>query len=176
MEVRKTALGVSLVDHSKTNCTDCFRWLPSSHHRVPPDNQERGGIDIRAGLQPRADSNVNRRDAYGFTVTLSCAVLQQHWNPPPPNPEISFATTSSTYSPGSLNVAVVVAFPAKAAGGGAWKSAFSTLGFSASNFTMPGPRNLLHVTVTAGIILAKAANDGGTLASSATHTASGTGS
>lgn len=29
MEVRKTTLGVSLVDHSKTSCTDCFRWLPS---------------------------------------------------------------------------------------------------------------------------------------------------
>ena len=39
------------------------------------------------------------------TVTSTCAVVQQHWSPPPPLPETSFAVTSSRYSPGSVKVA-----------------------------------------------------------------------
>src|SRR5579885_3191662 len=52
------------------------------------------------------------------------------------------------YSPGALKVAVVVPFPTKAEDGGALVSVFSTCGFSLANVTVPGPRHLLHVSVT----------------------------
>src|SRR5579883_239668 len=55
--------------------------------------------------------------------------------------------TCRTYSPGSLNSAVVVAFPLNTnllspAG------SFSAAGFGFENVTVPGPRYLVHVTVT----------------------------
>lgn len=33
-------------------------------------------------------------NGYGLTVTLTRAVVQQHWNPRPPSPDESFATSS----------------------------------------------------------------------------------
>src|SRR5262245_42787275 len=45
----------------------------------------------------------------GVTVTFRIPLVQQHWKPPPPSPDESLATTRSQYSPGSENVAVVVA-------------------------------------------------------------------
>ena len=52
-------------------------------------------------------------------------------------------------------------------------STFSALGFALAKVTSPGPRNLFQVTVTAGSIFANAAKAGGTTASSATQTVSG---
>src|SRR3989442_15579475 len=83
----------------------------------------------------------------GFTETSPCAFDQQHWNPRPPSPDQSLATTRSTYSPGSPKVAVVAALPLNMVPGGAWNSAFSTAGLSLANVTAPGPRNLLQATV-----------------------------
>src|SRR5689334_17523963 len=77
------------------------------------------------------------------------------------------------YSPGSLKVAVVVTFPRNAVRGGASNSVFSTAGRASEKLTVPGPRNLLHTTVTAGVLGAVAPAT--TLASSATHNTSGTG-
>src|SRR5262245_6684122 len=71
------------------------------------------------------------------------------------------------YSPGSLNVAVVLALPVNVVFSGPLNSAASAVGLSAANFTEPGPRNLLHVSVTAGV---RGRVAPGTLfASSATH-------
>src|SRR5579862_5263399 len=72
----------------------------------------------------------------------------------------------NTYSPGSLNVAVVVDLPANAAFGGILPCVSSTAGLLCANVTSPGPRNLLHVTVTGafGRIL-----PGDNTTSSATH-------
>src|SRR5437588_10672417 len=58
--------------------------------------------------------------------------------------------------------------------GGAFQSAFSMDGRSLENSTEPGPRNLLHVNVTAGIRIRGPAS--GAFASSATHTVSDSGS
>src|SRR5208282_1946744 len=55
--------------------------------------------------------------------------------------------TCRTYSPGSENVAVVVAFPLKT-NFASPPSSFSAAGFSFENATSPGPRYLDHVTVT----------------------------
>jgi hypothetical protein len=46
-----------------------------------------------------------------FTLTATCAVDQQHWNPPPPMPVESLLSSRRTYSPGALNVALVVTLP-----------------------------------------------------------------
>src|ERR1017187_1332688 len=105
-----------------------------------------------------------------FTETFTWAFDQQHWKPRPPSPDQSLATTRSTYSPGSLKVAVVDALPLNRAEGGAWKSAFSTAGLSLANITAPGPRNLLQASVTGGVLGAGPAP--GVCASSATHTVS----
>src|SRR5450432_552648 len=106
-----------------------------------------------------------------FTRTFTCALVQQHWNPWPPSPDQSLATTRSTYSPGSLKVDVVAALPLKAAAG--CQGASATGGRGLANLTSPGPRNLLHRTVTGGVFggLAPAS----VLASSATHSVSGSG-
>ena len=40
------------------------------------------------------------RGAY-LTVTFTCALVQQHWKPPPPSPEMSFACARRMYSPGA---------------------------------------------------------------------------
>src|SRR5262245_51318431 len=45
------------------------------------------------------------------------------------------------YSPGALNVAVVVALP---------PSSITTFGFWLSNFTAPGPRNIVQVMAIGG--------------------------
>src|SRR6185369_4035071 len=87
----------------------------------------------------------------GFTETLTCAFDQQHSNPRPPSPDQSFATTRNTYSPGSLNLAEVCAFPVNLVNGGAVNSAFSTSGRALANVTVPGPRSLLQKTVTGGV-------------------------
>jgi hypothetical protein len=55
------------------------------------------------------------------------------------------------YSPGTLNVAVVVAVPRNAVCGGPSKSAFSTTGLSCEKLTVPGPRNIVQKTVTGGV-------------------------
>src|SRR5262249_54544785 len=65
-----------------------------------------------------------------FTVTLTCSVDQQHWNPPPPAPVESLLSSRRMYSPGALNVALLVAFP----------SFPSIFGLAASTFPPPGPR------------------------------------
>ena len=44
-------------------------------------------------------------------VTLTCALVQQHWNPPPPSPERSLTCARTMYSPGAENVAVVETLP-----------------------------------------------------------------
>src|SRR5580700_12243517 len=55
--------------------------------------------------------------------------------------------TYSTYSPGSLKVAVVAALPPKVAFGGILPCISSSAGLLFANVTPPGPRNLLHVMV-----------------------------
>ena len=59
-------------------------------------------------------------------------------------------TTRRMYSPGSLNVAVVSAFPRTRLPDGAVKSAFLRRRVAVRKVTAPGPRYLLHVTVTGG--------------------------
>jgi hypothetical protein len=58
--------------------------------------------------------------------------------------------TCSTYSPGSLNVTFVVAFPLKGGAPLPDDGDCSTSGFALSNATVPGPRYFDHVTVTGG--------------------------
>jgi hypothetical protein len=72
----------------------------------------------------------------GFTVTLTCALAQQHWNPPPPDPIESLPSSRRRYSPGVLKVAVAVDLPF---------ASRSIAGFGLSNFTSPGPRNFVQV-------------------------------
>ena len=55
--------------------------------------------------------------------------------------------TYNTYSPGSLNVAVVADLPANVAFGGILPCVSSTAGLLFANVTTPGPRNLLQVMV-----------------------------
>jgi hypothetical protein len=105
---------------------------------------------------------------HGLTVTYTSAFDQQHWNRPP-SPDQSFATACSTYSPGSLNVAAVTAFPWNLVAGGAEKSAVSTAGVSFAKVMEPGPRNLLHLIVTAGVF--GCIGPGIMLASSTAHSA-----
>src|SRR5262245_8570467 len=76
-----------------------------------------------------------------FTLTATCALVQQHWKPPPPSPVESLPWTRRIYSPGALNVAVVVALP---------PSSIATFGFWFSNFTAPGPRNIVQVMAIGG--------------------------
>src|SRR5262245_23834274 len=87
------------------------------------------------GPMPRVAA---RRHDFALTVTFTYPFVQQHWNPSartvPGPPESSQATTLSIYSPGSLNVAVVTAFPP------------STGGVVVPNCTRPGPRYLLQTT------------------------------
>src|SRR6266446_3930362 len=68
------------------------------------------------------------------------------------------------YSPGTLNVAVVDAFP----------SVGSTIGLGFSNITGPGPRNLLQTIFAGGPWRGRAS--GGCFPSSLSHTVSGRGS
>src|SRR6185503_8105736 len=75
-----------------------------------------------------------------LTVTFTRPLVQQHWNPPPPSPDESLATTRSQYSPGSENFAVVVERCDSA----------SMAGFAFSNVTAPAPRYLLHVNRAGG--------------------------
>src|SRR5215470_3891170 len=71
-----------------------------------------------------------------WIVTLTWALVQQHWNPPPPSPDSSFACTLTMYSPAALNVAVVLTIsPCLVAD----KRALA-------NVTVPGPRNLCSDT------------------------------
>src|SRR5437763_1972025 len=105
--------------------------------------------------------------------TFTCAFDQQHWNPRPPSPVQSLARTFNTYSPGSLNVAVVDDLPLNTGFGAPCTWASSIVGRSLEKVTLPGPRNLVHVSVTAGVLGRVA--PGITLASSATHTVKGTG-
>src|SRR5205807_5044311 len=72
----------------------------------------------------------------GLTETATCTLVQQHWKPPPPSPDASFACRRSTYSPGALKVAVAAVLPLLAR---------STLGFGLSNVTAAGPRNIDQV-------------------------------
>src|SRR5262245_45616765 len=60
-------------------------------------------------------------------------LVQQHWNPPPPSPVVSFDWARRMYSPGAANFAVVAALPSA-----------SGVGLAFSNVTAPGPRNLLQ--------------------------------
>src|SRR6266542_2534807 len=76
-----------------------------------------------------------------LTLTAMCALVQQHWNPPPPSPVESLPCTRRTYSPGALKVAAVVALP---------PSSTATVGLGFSNFTEPGPRNIVHVIAIGG--------------------------
>src|ERR1043166_1526008 len=103
--------------------------------------------------------------------TFTCAFDQQHWKPRPPSPVQSLASTFSTYSPGSLNVAVVDDLPLNTGFGAPCTGALSMEGRSFAKVTSPGPRNLLHVSVTAGVRGRVA--PGITLASSATQTLRG---
>src|SRR5437773_2688532 len=98
--------------------------------RVPGVNAIGGSVSRRAFA----------KDCY-FTVTATCAVDQQHWNPPPPAPVESFASTRRVESPGALNVALVDALPS---------CAVSMGGLAASNFTSPGPRNFVQVMAIRG--------------------------
>src|SRR5215468_8035131 len=110
--------------------------------------------------------------SYGLTVTFTCALVQQHWKPRPPSPDQSLAVTSRMYSPGSLNVALVLNFAATVLPGGALNSTFSSGGFSLEKVTVPGPRNMAQVIVIGGPggdFLAPSS----TLASSAAHTVKG---
>src|SRR5579862_4920049 len=79
------------------------------------------------------------------------------------------------YSPGWLNVAVVVALPLNAAAA-SLGSIFSTAGRSLANETAAGPRYSVHRTVT-GVprFSGLAPEDEVNLASSETHTLSGSG-
>ena len=61
------------------------------------------------------------------------------------------ATTCNTYSPGSPNVAVVVDFPLKGAVE-SLRSTFSISGRSLAKATLPGPRYLVHFSVT-GVLM-----------------------
>src|SRR5581483_3185479 len=107
------------------------------------------------------------------TLTLTWALLQQHWKPRPPSPDQSLACTRRMYSPFSLNVAEVAARPVNFVYSGPLKSAVSTAVLSFANVTEPGPRNLLKEMLTAGVPGRVA--PGITLASSATQTVSGSG-
>src|SRR6266487_1387074 len=76
-----------------------------------------------------------------LTLTATCALVQQHWNPPPPSPVESLPCTRRMYSPGALKVAVVLALP---------PSSIAIFGLGFSNFTAPGPRNIVHVNAIGG--------------------------
>src|SRR5205809_5391061 len=89
-------------------------------------------------------------ERHGWTETFTRALVQQHRKPRPPSPDQSLATTCSIYSPGSLKVAVVVARPLYAVV--VFPSVFSTVGLALAKVTAPGPRNLLHVRVTGGVL------------------------
>src|SRR5262245_47686274 len=64
------------------------------------------------------------------------AVVQQHWNPPPPTPDESFPSMRMMYSPGSENVAVVLTM------------SFSIVGVLSANLISPGPRYFVSVVLT----------------------------
>src|SRR5579872_4649324 len=110
---------------------------------------------------------------YFLMETFTCAFDQQHWNPRPPSPDQSLASTFNTYSPGSLNVAVVDALPLNTGFAAPCTCALSIVGWSLAKVTLPGPRNLVRVRVTAGVLGRVA--PGITLASSATQRSKGTG-
>src|SRR5688572_20665415 len=79
-----------------------------------------------------------------LTVMFTNPFVQQHWNPTAMmprdgRPDVSHASTRSVYSPGSRNVAVVVALPAS-----------SSVGSTSLKVTCPGPRYLLQMTPSAG--------------------------
>src|ERR1700677_4329409 len=107
------------------------------------------------------------------TEIFTWAFVQQHWNPWPPSPDQSLAPKCNTYSPGSLNVASVEAFPRNLVFGGARNSLGSTAGRWFEKVTLPGPRNFPHASVTAG--MGGGLLPGIMLASSATQTWSGRG-
>src|SRR5689334_22743346 len=100
-------------------------------------------------------------------------LVQQHWNPRPPSPDQSLATTRRMYSPGSLNVAVVDARPVKTAVVEPGSVVLATAGVALEKVTVPGPRNLLHPSVTGGS--AGGLAPGKVLQSSATQTVNGSG-
>src|SRR4030095_15054338 len=96
-------------------------------------------VDIRA---PPTASPIRKcdcgREDYGVTLTFTSAVVQQQTSPDPPSPEKSLALTLSTYSPGSLNIAVTVDLPRN----GTFTpppARTSFVGFSLSNMTAAGP-------------------------------------
>ncbi len=64
-----------------------------------------------ASLAARGRTSRSERRRGYFTLTATCALVQQHWKPPPPSPVESLPCTRRMYSPGALNVAVVVALP-----------------------------------------------------------------
>jgi hypothetical protein len=74
---------LGLVDHKRRNgfqdgLYGLLQMATKQSTSGSPGQPGRGGINTRAALKLRADPDVNRSDAYGFTVTLSCDVLQQH--------------------------------------------------------------------------------------------------
>src|SRR4029078_2965425 len=71
-----------------------------------------------------------------WIVTLTWALVQQHWKPPPPSPDSSFACTLNMYSPAALNVAVVLTISPCLL---AERRVFAKV-------TVPGPRYLCSVT------------------------------
>src|SRR4030095_15242463 len=81
------------------------------------------------------------------TFTFTCRFVQQHWSPPPPSPLASFNCARRTHSPGSVKVAVVVAFPVKSPGFSnifGVSASTTTIGVGGANVTAPvdGPRRL----------------------------------
>src|SRR5947207_4884788 len=76
-----------------------------------------------------------------LTVALTWALVQQHWKPPPPSPDMSFACARRMYSPGAVKVAVVVVLPS---------AALSISGFGLLKLTSAGPRCRVHVSASSG--------------------------
>src|SRR6478735_62226 len=69
------------------------------------------GAESRLPISNEQSAISNQQSAISNHLTLTCTsmLLQQHRSPPPPSPVSSFACARSTYEPGALNVAVVVA-------------------------------------------------------------------
>src|SRR5438105_3775211 len=111
---------------------------PSDVAAGPPDVGA-GPPDVGAG-PPLFERLYKPAVLRGVTVTLMWTLVQQHWNPPPPSPVESFACMRRMYSPGAVNVALVVTLPLS----------LSIFGFDGSIVTAAGPRNRLHLTAGGG--------------------------
>src|SRR4029453_7495980 len=128
--------------------------------------RRRGAATEKSGR--RASCRDPRRSGVtqGGTKTFKNPFVQQHcaW-PPLATPEASLALTRSTYSPGALNVAVVIAFP----------SSRRTTGAAFSNPTVPGPWCLNHLRVTGAMLLRSPATVEALFPSSSAQTVSASG-